>query len=334
LAGGRVIVVHGTGTVRAHVAELLTRDGYSVESVDSTYRCMARMVDDPADLVVLGLSGLADIELELIPSLLEEESPPRILVMFPQSLRERASHALSLGADTYLLEPFYTTELQRMVASLLQGSPVVAPRIVGATQPEALQRLAHEVAHAINNPLQIVQLLLDKKNVTKKEIEEGLPAQLERIEQVVGLLRDFGAAGPGQPRRVAAGPPAQRAAEATGIEIQAADVPAARVDEANYTAALTTLFQAVRQRTKSDTPLVARQTGEAGEVTVRLTVAADALGDEELDSLDESVFVVGPERQILPGLALARILLEESGGRLEIEREGNDVTFRASVPSA
>jgi len=336
LADGRVVVVHGTGSVRAHLAELLTRDGYSVESIDSTYRCMARVVDDPADLVILGLAGLADVELELIASLREEEAAPRILVLFPQSLRELAARALSLGADAYLLEPFYTTELQRVAASLLQTPRAATPPVLAAApaRADALQHLAHEVAHAINNPLQILSLMLDNKDIKKAEILKGLPPQLERIEQVVALLREFGAVSRGDPKRVQAEPAARRAGEAAGVRIEAHNVPAARVDEANYTTALTALFQAIQDRVGDDTSLVAQQSGGGGEVTVRLTVASDAFGDETIDDLENAVFVVGPERRILPGLALPRLLLEESGGRLEIDSQGDDVTFRATVPSA
>ncbi len=335
LAGGRVVVVHGTGSVRAHLAELLTRDGYSVESIDSTYRCMARVVDDPADLVILGLAGLADVELELIASLREEEAAPRILVLFPQSLRELAARALSLGADAYLLEPFYTTELQRVAASLMQTSRAAPPQVLPAPgRADALQHLAHEVAHAINNPLQILSLMLDNKDIKKAEMLKGVPPQLERIEQVVALLREFGAVSRGDPKRVQAEPAARRAGEAAGVRIEAHNVPAARVDEANYTTALTALFQAIQDRVGDDTSLVAQQSGGGGEVTVRLTVASDAFGDETIDDLENAVFVVGPERRILPGLALPRLLLEESGGRLEIDSQGDDVTFRATVPSA
>jgi len=341
LAGGRVVVVHGTGSVRAHLAELLTRDGFSVESIDSTYRCMARVVDDPADLVVIGLAGLADVELELIASLCEEEHAPRILVTFPPSLREMASRALSMGADAYLLEPFYTTELQRVAASLLH-TPEVAPPQVAPAPPvtpalpgaDALQHLAHEVAHAVNNPLQILRLLLDKKGVTKKEIEEGVPPQVERIEQVVGLLREFGAVGRGDPQSVAVEAAARRAGEAVGVRVESHNVPAARVDEANYTTALTALFRAIADRVGKDAALVARQSGGGGEVTVRLSVAAEAFGTEAIDDLENAIFVVGPERRILPGLALPRLLLEESGGRLEVDSHGDVVTFRATVPSA
>jgi DNA-binding response OmpR family regulator len=314
--------------------EVLTREGYSVEAIDSTYRCMARVVEDPADLVVLGLAGISDVELELVPALREERNAPRIVVIFPPSLREMAARALSMGADTYLLEPFYSTELQRVVASLLEPAGAPPLRALPAPQTGALQQLAQEVAHAVNNPLQIVRLLLDKKNVTKKELEEGLPPQLDRIEQMIALLREFGAYGPGKPRRVPAEPPVQRAAEAAGILVRARGVPAAHVDEAHYTAALTALFCAVQERADPDSQLIAEQSGDGDEVTVRLTVSEDAFGGEELGDLEGSVFVVGPERSIRPGLALPRMLLEEAGGRLEIDRSGGDVTFRASVPTA
>ena len=93
-------------------------------------------------------------------------------------------------------------------------------------------------------------------------------------------------------------------------------------------------FQAVQERVEPGLTLTAEQSGDKGEVTVRLTVSEDAFRNEDVEELDGSVFVVGPERRILPGLALPRMLLEEAGGRLEIDRSGGDVTFRASVPSA
>jgi DNA-binding response OmpR family regulator/molybdopterin converting factor small subunit len=324
VTGGRIVVVHGTGSVRAHLGELLTRDGFSVESLDSTYRCMARVVDEPADLVVIGLAGLAEVELELIPSLREEKTPPRILVTFPASLRETASRALAAGADAYLLEPFYASELLRLASSLLQSPAAPAP--TAGADPEPLRRLAREVAHAVNNPLQVVRLLLEKKNVTKKEIEEGLPPQLERVDEVIGRLRSFGASRTGPASRVEAEEIAKQAAGDAGIKLESSGHTLIRVDEATYRAGLGAMFAALRER---DPKLAA--TMEDGEV--RVAVNEDAFEGEEPLKLGDAIFVIGAGRDLRTGLALTRWLLEEQGGRLSIEHEGAAFVFRATPPS-
>ena len=186
----------------------------------------------------------------------------------------------------------------------------------------------------INNPLQVVRLLLEKKNVTKKEIEEGV-ASATRTHRAgnrpaAGIRRG----GSGRAAKRPAGPPAQRAAEAVGIELQGSDIPAAFLDEANYTdRPHPALFQAVQGPRH-------HRTRRAPERAPRRDHGAPHPGggrvsrDDELDALDASVFVVGPEREVLPGLALSRMLLEASRGRLEINRSATEVTFRAIVPQA
>ncbi|MEM8882770.1 MAG: hypothetical protein AAGD14_01720 [Planctomycetota bacterium] len=325
MTGGRVVVVHTTGSVRAHLGELLTREGYSVESLDSTYRCMARVVDDPADLVVVGLAGLAESELELIPALREESEPPRILVTFPPSLREVASDALTRGADAYLLEPFYGSELVRLTASLLQNgaAPPATPETI--TDPEPLRKLAREVAHAVNNPLQVARLLLEKKNVTKKELEEGVPEQLARVEDVVGRLRTFGATESGPRSRADLNDLARAAAAEVGIELTAEGRAPVLVDEAMARAALEALFATVKERVEDCK-------AEASNGHVRLAVDATAFEDDDIRTLTDAVFVVDPQRGLRAGLALPRWLLEEQGGSLAIDTEGAALVFRASLP--
>ncbi|MHC4939047.1 MAG: ANTAR domain-containing protein [Planctomycetota bacterium] len=321
VTGGRVVVVHGTGSVRAHVGDLLTRDGYSVESLDSTYRCMARVVDEPADLVVLGLAGLAEVELELIPALREETDAPRILVTFPAAQRETASRALAMGADAYLLEPFYAGELLRLASSLL-ATPE-SPPSVEVADPEPLRRLAREVAHAVSNPLQVVRLLLEKRNVTKKEIEEGLPPQLERVDEVVGRLRTFGSTEAGPASRAEAEELAARAADAAGVKLESSGHTIIRVDEAMYRAGLEALFAALLERQP-------KLSATMKDGVLRVPVNEDAFEGEEPLRLGDAIFVVGAERELRSGLALTRWLLEEQGGKLSIEHEGAAYVFRVS----
>ena len=268
MATGRILLVHESAGTRSLLADLLSREGLDVEAVESTYACMDRFVDAPADVVVLGLADVDEAELELIPALKKEERPPRVLVTFPGPRRELAVRALSKGADGYVLEPFYRDEVVGLVRGQLarEEGPYYA-----------LSHLAREVAHAVNNPLQVVALLLMKEKVTKQELLKAIPEQTARIEAVVRHLREFGAipAAHLEPRDVRA------LVEAAGIELDPGETPPAQVDAANFTAALVALREAVLARTKEG-GLRGQLSAERDAVVLRCGVPAAAFAGEDV----------------------------------------------------
>ena len=299
MATGRVMVVHESGGTRALLAELLGAEGFAVEAVPSTIQCILRFVDEPAEIVVLGLSGLEQTELELIRTLKAEAEPPRILVCFPSPKRDIAVAALQAGADAYLLEPFYPSELVALVVA--QRRPTAA-----ALPADLLAHFAGEVAHAINNPLQVILLLLAKDRVTKKELMDHIPENVERIHRAISLLREYGALPTPRPETGDCLAVVTAATEAAGVGLKVAGtVPAAMFDGRVLAAALASLFDAVR-------PELARVATEENEVVIRV----DGEGEDLLDH----VLVVTAEREIRPGLLLARTLLERQGGSLGAER--------------
>jgi hypothetical protein len=247
-------------------------------------------------------------------------------VTFPSSLREVASRALALGADAYLLEPFYAPELLRLATSLLQGKPAPASPAPPA-DPEPLRRLAREVAHAVNNPLQVARLLLEKKNVTKKEIEEGLPPQLERVDEVVSRLRTFGALEPGPPERAVAEEIAEEAAEAAGVPLEVTGRTPVRVDRALVRGALEALFGALFERSE-------RVAGTMEEGVLRVALDEGAFEGEEPVKLRDAVFVVTANRELRSGLALPRLALAEHGGELTVEKKGASIVVCVRFPRA
>jgi DNA-binding response OmpR family regulator len=278
------------------LADLLSRDGLDVDTVESTYACIDRFVDAPADVVVLGLADVDETELDLIPALKREERPPRVLVTFPGPRREMAVRALSKGADGYVLEPFYRDEVLGLVRGQLarEEGPYYA-----------LSHLAREVAHAVNNPLQVLALLLMKEKVTKQELLKSIPEQTARIEAVVRHLREFGAIPAAKPELQDVRP----MIEAAGIELEPGGSAPARVDPASLAAALTALREAVLARTKEG-GLRGQLRRDAKGVVLRLSVPPEAFAKEDMATLLDAVFVVSEAREVLPGLARARALLE------------------------
>ena len=301
MATGRVLVVHESGGTRALLAELLSAEGLSVEAVPSTIQCISRFVDEPAGMVVLGLSGLEQTELDLIKTLKAEAQPPRIVVCFPSPKRDIAVRALQAGADGYVLEPFYPSELVALVKAHLRPVAPEAPA-------DLLAHFAGEVAHAINNPLQVILLLLAKDRVTKKELMDHIPENVERIHRAVTLLKEYGALPTPVPVPGDCVAVVEAAAAAAGVELEVARAVLAVLavfDERALSSALASLFDAVQ-------PELVRLSVEPDTVTLHV--------DGEGEGLLEHVLVVTPEREIRPGLLLAATLLERQGGSLAAER--------------
>ncbi len=316
MATGRILLVHESAGTRALLADLLGREGLDVEAVDSTYACMDRFVDAPADVVVVGLADVDEAELDLIPALKREEGAPRVLVTFPGPRREMAVRALSKGADGYVLEPFYRDEVVGLVRGLL-------PREPGPYY--ALSHLAREVAHAVNNPLQVVALLLMKEKVTKQELLTAIPGQTARIEAVVRHLREFGAIPLAKPEVQDVRP----LVEAAGVEPEPLESAPARVDAASFTAALTALREAILARVKEG-GLRGQISAEPKAVVLRIPVPAEAFASEDVAALLDAVFVVSEAREVLPGLARARALLESQGASLAFDPAGAFVVSLAA----
>ena len=316
MATGRVLLVHESAGTRALLADLLTREGLDVEAVESTYACMDRFVDAPADVVVVGLAEMDDAELDLIPALKREERPPRVLVTFPGPRREMAVRALSKGADAYVLEPFYRDEVLGLVRGQLARD---------AGPYYALSHLAREVAHAVNNPLQVVALLLLKEKVTKQELLKAIPEQTARIEAVVRHLREFGAIPVAKPEAQDVRP----LVEAAGFELEPGEAAVAMVDALSFGAALEALREALLARVKEG-GLRGQLMADGKSVVLRVPVPAEPFAAEDVTALLDAVFVVSEARDVLPGLARARALFESQNATLAVER--TPLAFVVSLP--
>ncbi|MEN8149720.1 MAG: hypothetical protein ABFS86_07840, partial [Planctomycetota bacterium] len=120
-----------------------------------------------------------------IPLFREIRPDVHILLAFPPRRRESAVRALALGADAYVLEPFYLRELVDLVRRGLdrQGP---APE-EGAPGPEFLEELAARLGHLIGNPLQIIELQLDQEDLDPSEIRE----ELGRIGPIASEIEDY-----------------------------------------------------------------------------------------------------------------------------------------------
>ena len=63
-------------------------------------------------------------------------------------------------------------------------------------------------------------------------------------------------------------------------------------------------------------------------------IDARAFEGVDIPALRDSVFVIGEDREVRHGLALADALMKEQGGSLEIRQEADSVVFELRVPVA
>jgi len=308
------------------MTDLLARAGISAEAVDSAYRCIARYVEAPATVIVIGLGGLTLSELELVRTLKKEESPPQVLVCFHAALRDMAQKALEMGADGYIPEPFYAQEFVQLVRAHLGAS---APRPAEIDWRQA----AREIAHAVNNPLQVVSLLLAEEK--KKKLVDSIGEQLSRIREVIGHLESYGSVEAKQARLLDIAP--ILAAAAAGpyrnvrYRVEGASLPPLFADEAALGAALRALFRAVDARAAPGTELGILLRVDEGSAAITIETGKELLRGEERPRLLGSLFTVSPDRDVLPAFALPRALLEAMRGSLEITASGAVVRFVARL---
>jgi signal transduction histidine kinase len=172
------------------MADALDALEVSVETEENILLAVSKFTARPADLVVLGLAHLDDRDLRGVISVFRKLRPGvYILLAFPPRRRDSAVKALTFGADSYILEPFYLGEFSELVRRGLIRARVV-PTDTPPSDAEGLEKLAAAVAHAVNNPLQILEFLLSDEAESTPDADE-IRHETARVAAVVEELLAF-----------------------------------------------------------------------------------------------------------------------------------------------
>ena len=119
----RVVVVDDEPTVGEAVRDLLSAEGYDVETPGDAQSALPALLRTAPDLVILDVNmpGMSGWEL---CSLLRRQSATRsVPVLFltgRQDVRDRIT-AMQVGGSDYLSKPFGAEELRKKVRSLLKS---------------------------------------------------------------------------------------------------------------------------------------------------------------------------------------------------------------------
>jgi len=202
----RALVLHDDRAMATHIHGLLAAEGFDVQVVDNALRVMgavlahtptreahARDIAAP-ELVVLAATALDRRDHGLVALLREHAAAATILVLFPANLRDVAAEMLAAGADATLLEPFYPGEITAHARRALAlgaapepaGSGDVLPAATSGATP--VQQIAVGVAHAVRNPLQIMELMIAGAEAGD---ELDLVTLREMMTRIAGVTADL-----------------------------------------------------------------------------------------------------------------------------------------------
>lgn len=203
-----ILVVDDELFFRRLYAEILTEEGFQVETVATGEDAIARLqvggIDVlVTDLVMPGISGL-----DLLAQARTLENPPEVILATGHASIETAVQALKNGARDYLIKPFNPEELRHLVHTCLEQRRLLDENTLLKSQIHLFQKgqaLAGtlEIDRLLNQALKTLlqevgggrcfTLLLSKKAISRVVSLGGIeePAALDFANRLLPLLRDL-----------------------------------------------------------------------------------------------------------------------------------------------
>lgn len=115
----RLLVVDDMADTRRMVANALSRQGFIVDEADSGEAALARVAEHRPDLVLLDINMPGMSGLEVMAQLRRMHSVPVILLTGRDEENDRVV-GLELGAEDYVVKPFYLRELAARTRAVLR----------------------------------------------------------------------------------------------------------------------------------------------------------------------------------------------------------------------
>jgi two-component system, NtrC family, response regulator AtoC len=132
---GKLLIVDNDDGLIHFLSRILVKQGYEVTSCNDGSAALDRLASEPFDTVLLdykmpGLDGL-----ETLVEIKRAHIKTPVIVMTAHGTTETAIEAMKLGAYDYLLKPFDTEELKRIVADAVTVSRLMKEvvSVAGAT---------------------------------------------------------------------------------------------------------------------------------------------------------------------------------------------------------
>lgn len=323
-ADASALLVMPPGAARKQAVSALRTAGFACRGAREPYEGTARFVETPTDLVLLSLERFRARDIGFVTAVRRRSPSTRILLLVPEGNRALAVRCLEAGADAYVLSPFFAAELAAVARRLVQGARTLE---AAPADGSSLARLATEVSHAVNNPLQVLSLMSETER--NKDRKQALEAEVGRVRDVVDILSRFGHRGAPNKDRGLLGPLLTKCLEGYAAEKRLqldgrppADGPAFAFDADQVSKALDDLVGLLVARGAKPPVRIAARVRQQGSQRGGVVEAAVRGRDlelpvEEIEGLKASVVWSHDEtRRAHPGLALADAVARDHGGRV------------------
>jgi DNA-binding response OmpR family regulator len=123
-SGKRLLIVDDDEEVRRLVARVLRSEGYAVEEAQDVRSMKESLAKALPDLMVLDIMLGSEDGLEVLSTLRQRSDIPVILLTGKSDEVDRVL-GLKMGADDYVVKPFYPAELSARIASVLRRTTPV-----------------------------------------------------------------------------------------------------------------------------------------------------------------------------------------------------------------
>jgi CheY-like chemotaxis protein len=340
------LVVLEKGPTRAAVVRTLRGLGLAVTAASDPYEATARFAETSPPLVVLSVSGWRRRDLAFLAAVRSRSVSTALLLLVPAERRALAALALESGADAWIPEPVDLRELRAQAARCLRRAGLSSSP--PAASSAALRRLAAEVGHAINNPLQVLNLLLeDGAGKDRAAFDADLRREAARIRDAVELVTSYGRLG--EPARAPTSIGALlderlESGERAGMWRRAGKPPRieamAALDADQARAAIDSMLRFAASRSDASPPTVgavARRVADRdrayAEAAVRVRGVHVAPGEWD-DLLRSVLFTDDDTRRAYPGLALPMAVAEAHGGGLRMRETAPGTVLAIRFPAA
>lgn len=333
------LLVQPDGAQRRALASALAGLGLEVRLAREPYGAALALAEQAPDVVLLDLRVARRRDRAFVRALKQRQPHVRVLLLLHEGTRERAQALLRAGADAYVLAPCDPDEVQAVLRGWLEGGE-------GPLRAGTAMRLSDEVAHAINNPLQVLSLWAEAQPAGSAEgLEEAVLEPVARMREVVQLLAAYG--GLCAPQRASTDlvllleAALARAQERGAIE-RAGRAPAgsaeAAADARQWATALDAVLGCLSGLSHPEPCRVRARVApslEAGDPH-RVQVLAEGLHlpPDQLEALPGLVLAShSTTRRPHPGLALPAAVARAHGGRLRLRAQRRGLLLTLMLPA-